>query len=389
MAAERRVKAGVVGCGDISLHGYFPYVSKVFDLVATCDLIQDRAQEMARIWGAKEVYNDYDEMLAKADIEAVFVLTPMATHAQLTLKAAQAGKHFLVQKPFCTQFDEGMAVVQAARKAGVKVVVEPNYWMDPIYNKAKEIIEEGHLGTVHYILGRTERDFIPLWGGDTYYGAEGGGMLFDMGVYLISALAYLMGPAKKVTGAAKLSIPERPDRWADEVFTDFLKTYNAGDSPFAYRQETQRMVPTRNRAYDNVFTIIEWPHECLGCVVSNATSLVLPPPGPRIFMCGDKGTLAFGIPESGSPLSVGTLLKDSPYHVATPSGRGAGWYHFAPDDLPHWRYMEGSTQHLHDCIVQDVQPYPFMDWGMHVAEIMIRTFESAEQGKAFDLVTTF
>ena len=88
MCASRRVKAAIMGCGDISMHGYFPYVSGIFDLVATCDLIEDRAKEMARIWGAKEYYTDVDTMLAKADVEAVFVLTPMGAHARVALKVA-------------------------------------------------------------------------------------------------------------------------------------------------------------------------------------------------------------------------------------------------------------------------------------------------------------
>lgn len=390
MAESRRVKAGVVGCGSISLHGYFPFVREIFDLVAACDLIKDRAEQMARLWGAKEVYANIDDMLARSDVEAVFVLTSMSSHAALTLKAAQAGKHFLVQKPFATDLEEGLAVVQAAREAGVKVLVEPNYWHDPIYMKAKEIIEEGHIGPVHYILGRTERDFVPLWGGPTFYEREGGGMLFDMGVYLISALTYLLGPARRVAGMATVSKPERPARFTDDVFTDFLKGYQIGDSPTAYMSEGVGTVPSVMEAPDNSFTLIEWPNDCLGCVVANSVSFVMPPSGPRLFLCGEEGTIAFGIPDSGSRLSVATLDKDSPYHVSDRRrGGGAGWYHFPGNAFPAWRYTAGSTQHLHDCIVNDTDPLPSMDWGMHVSEIMIKSFLSAQERRALDLETTF
>lgn len=388
MAEARRVKAGIVGCGDISLHGYFPYVSRIFDLVATCDLIEERARQMARIWGAREVYTSLDDMLAKSDIEAVFVLTPMSTHADLTLKVAQAGKHFLVQKPFTTNFEKGKEVVRVARQKGVKGLVEPNYWLDPVYQKAKQIIQEGHIGQVHYILARTERDFVPLWGGETYYEREGGGMLFDMGVYLISGLTYLLGPAKKVVGLAALSVPQRPPRWSDDVFTDFLKTYNVGDSPFAYRAEQERLVPTEMKAPDNTFTLIEWPGNCLGCVVANSVCFVMPPQGPRMFLCGEKGTIAFGIPDSGSPLSVASTIENSPYFVPKPQ-RGKEWHHLPRESFGTWRYMEGSTQHLHDCIVNNTEPLPSIEWGLHVSEIMIKSFESSEKGQALALETTF
>ena len=392
MAEARRVKAGVVGCGDISLGGYFPYVSEIFDLVATCDRIEERAKEMARLWGAKESYSDMDDMLANSDIEAVFVLASMSAHTELTMKAAQAGKHFLVQKPFATDFEAGVAVVKATREAGVKAVVEPNYWLDPVYLKAKEIIEEGHIGTVHYILGRTERDFVPLWGGPTFYEKEGGGMLFDMGVYIVSGLAYLMGPAKRVSGMARVSIPDRPAKFPESVFTEYLKTYVRGDSPHRHEPEWEdkRTLPAVMESPDNTFTLIEWPNDCLGCVVANSVSSVLPPPGPRMFLCGEKGTIVFGMPGSGSRLSVATLDRDSAYHVSDRRRGGAvGWYHFPGNYFPSYRYMAGSTQHLHDCIVNDTEPVGSAEWGMHVSEIMIKSFESAEQGQALDLETTF
>jgi len=287
--------------------------------------------------------------------------------------------------------------VEAARKAGVKGLAEPNYWLDPVYTKAKQVIEEGHIGTVHYALGRTERGWIPLWGGENFYEREGGGMLFDMGVYLVSGLTYLLGPAKKVTGAASVSVPSRRLRYSDEVFTKFLKGYQLGDNPNAYKRSgTPGTVPAVTEAYDNTFTLIEWPNDCLGCVIANSVSFVLPPPAGRYLgLCGEKGTIVFGMPGSGSRLSVATLDKDSEYHIpgsgiAAP-GRpeDVGWYHFPSDAFPAWRYTAGSTQHLHDCIVNDTEPVASIEWGCHVAEIMIKSFESAEKGQALDLVTTF
>lgn len=397
MTESRRVKAGIVGCGDISLHGYFPFVSEIFDLTATCDIIEDRAKEMARIWGAKEYYDDIDDMLAQADIEAVFILTNMASHAALALKAVQAGKHFLIQKPFATDLAEGLAVVEAARKVGVKGLAEPNYWLDPVHTKAKEVIQEGHIGAVHYALGRTERGWIPLWGGSNFYEREGGGMLFDMGVYLVSALTYLLGPAKRVTGTAAVSVPNRRMRYSDDVFTEFLRSHQPEDNPNTYKNETAPgTVRAVTEAYDNTFTVIEWANDCLGCVIANSVSFVLPPPrGRYLALCGERGTIVFGMQGSGSRLSVATLDNNSRYYVPGSGTRAVegledvGWYHFPNDEFPAWRYTAGSTQHLHDCIVNDTEPVASIEWGCHVAEIMIKSFESAEKGQAMDLVTTF
>jgi len=395
MTESRRTKAGIVGCGDIALHGYFPFVREIFDLVATCDIVGDRAKETARAWGAREYYSDIDDMLSQSDIEAVFILTNMASHAALSLKAAQAGKHILVQKPFATDLDEGLAVVNAMRGAGLKGLAEPNYWLDPIYNKAKEIIDEGHIGTVHYILGRTERNFVPRWGGDNFYEREGGGMLFDMGVYLISALTCLLGPASKVTGVATVSAPNRPPIFSHDVYTGFLRSFQPGDNPNGHKEGLGTEAAVME-AYDNTFTVMEWPSDCIACVVANSVSAVVPSPGGRsLFLCGDKGTITFGMPGSGSRLSVAALDRESPYYVpgSEPPRIGRpetpGWYHFPSDAFAPWRYTAGSTQHLHDCIVNDTEPVASIEWGCHVAEIMIKSFESAEQGKTLELVTTF
>ena len=152
-------------------------------------------------------------------------------------------------------------------------------------------------------------------------------------------------------------------------------------------------MPAGLDVYDNTMTLIEWPNKCLGVVPCNAVSIVPAPPESRMLLFGEKGTIAFGVPGTGSSLSVATLDQSSPYYV--PAGRGVGgraavgWYHFPGNAFPAWRYTEGSTQHLHDCIVNNTEPVATIEWGMHVAEIMIRTVESAEQHRILDLVTTF
>jgi predicted dehydrogenase len=391
MSQSRRVKAGVVGCGDISFRSYFPPVTRIFDLVATCDIIEDRARESARIWGAKEYYTNIDDMLAKSDVEVVFITTSMATHATLARKAAEAGRHFLVQKAFATDFDEAVAVVKATREAGVKGLAEVNYWQNPVYMKAKEILGEGHIGPVHYGLARNERGFIPGWGGPTFYEREGGGGLFDVGVYQVCEYTYLLGPAIRVSGLAKTAVPDRM-AFSNDVFTNFLKSYKPGDDMSGWRafHATPATEPRVVEAYDNTFTAIEWPDECLGFLSCNAVSFVLPPRGPRLFLCGEQGTLAINVPDTGSSLSVATLDKNSPYHVSNPRRGGAvEWYHFPGNAFPAYDYFAASTQHLYDCIVNDTEPLPSVEWGCHVAEILCRSDQSAETGRRMDLVTTF
>ncbi len=112
---KRRVKVGVVGCGVVATAYYLPYLMRHADLVAVCDLYKERTAACARLFGAKEQYQDYGEMLKRADIEAVFILTGPGTHARFTIQAAQAGKHILLQKPMCTSLQDANAIVAAVR----------------------------------------------------------------------------------------------------------------------------------------------------------------------------------------------------------------------------------------------------------------------------------
>src|SRR5664279_3062590 len=104
MAQKRKVKVGVVGCGVVATAYYLPYLMQMNDveLVAVCDRFETRTQASARLFGARQQYLDYADMIARADIEAVFILTAPGTHVPFAIMAAEAGKHILLQKPMAT-----------------------------------------------------------------------------------------------------------------------------------------------------------------------------------------------------------------------------------------------------------------------------------------------
>ncbi len=114
-----KVKVGVVGCGVVATAYYLPYLAKMdtVDLVAVCDLYKTRTEASARLFGAREQYLDYYEMLDKAELDAVFILTAPGTHVPFTLKAVEMGKHVLIQKPMATNMKDARTIAEAIRKA--------------------------------------------------------------------------------------------------------------------------------------------------------------------------------------------------------------------------------------------------------------------------------
>ena len=125
---KRQVKVGVVGCGVVATAYYLPYLANMerAEIVAVCDLKAERTAACVRLFGAKEQYTDYYEMIEHADIDAVFILTAPGTHVAFAQAAIDAGMHILVQKPMATNMEDARAIAQAVRTAGVKAIIEPS-----------------------------------------------------------------------------------------------------------------------------------------------------------------------------------------------------------------------------------------------------------------------
>ncbi|KRE98337.1 dehydrogenase [Paenibacillus sp. Soil766] len=144
-----KIKVAVIGCGSISKHRHIPeYASNSnVELVAFVDPIIERAEHYAGLHGGK-VYSNYVDMLKAEKVDAVSVCTPNYLHAEISIAAANAGAHVLVEKPMATTAAESEAMIEAAKKNGVFLMVGHNQRLMPPHVKAKEILETGKLGKV-------------------------------------------------------------------------------------------------------------------------------------------------------------------------------------------------------------------------------------------------
>jgi len=146
---SNKIRVAVVGCGSISKHRHIPEYAANPDvqLVAFVDVNKERAEYYAAKYGA-EAYTDYKEMLKSEKPDAVSVCTPNALHAEVSIAAANAGAHVLVEKPMASTEAEGLAMIEAARNNGVYLMVGHNQRLMPPHMKAKEILQTGKLGKV-------------------------------------------------------------------------------------------------------------------------------------------------------------------------------------------------------------------------------------------------
>ncbi|MFC4775529.1 Gfo/Idh/MocA family protein [Paenibacillus sp. GCM10023252] len=143
------IRIAVIGCGSISKHRHIPeYAANPnAELVAFCDPVAERAQHYAEQYGAK-AYTDYKVMLREVKPDAVSVCTPNALHASISIDAANAGAHVLVEKPMAVTDAEAAAMVEASNRNGVYLMVGHNQRFMPPHVKAKQILDSGVLGKV-------------------------------------------------------------------------------------------------------------------------------------------------------------------------------------------------------------------------------------------------
>jgi len=149
------VKIAQVGCGSVAQRGTLAHlalddVKDKVQLVATMDAIAERAKACTGKFGAKEWYDDYDKMLAEADIDAVTIASPIGLHYEQVMKAIAAGKHVHCNKTITTTTKEATDIIRAAKKKRVKVVSSPgNSAREPAVRRIKQLIKEGIIGKVY------------------------------------------------------------------------------------------------------------------------------------------------------------------------------------------------------------------------------------------------
>jgi predicted dehydrogenase len=209
--AGRRVKVGVIGCGNIS-GIYFDRmvnVFKVLEVVAAADLDMSRAQAKAKDFPGVRAMT-VKEMLADPDIQIVVNLTIPNAHAEVALAAVEAGKCVHNEKPLCIKREQGKKLLETAKKKGVLVGGAPDTFMGGGIQTCRKLIEDGWIGepvaATAFMMCHGHESWHPA---PEFYYKVGGGPMFDMGPYYLTALVNLIGPVKRVTGSARITFPQR------------------------------------------------------------------------------------------------------------------------------------------------------------------------------------
>lgn len=192
MPSNAMVRVALIGCGNIGVKGHIPAYADSPDaaITAVCDSDEALATAASEATGAK-VYLDFDQLLADGDFDAVDICTPPWTHADLAVKAANAGKHILCEKPIATSLEDADRMIAAAKENGVNLMVGQTRRFDDRYLAIRDQVAAGQVGRPVYIR-RAERQFLPFpadaWYWDT---SVGGGVILDIGVHASDLLRWM------------------------------------------------------------------------------------------------------------------------------------------------------------------------------------------------------
>ena len=169
LGANDRVNIGWIGVGTRGsaglgwLHSAAPQDSQITAICDTYEGYIARAKDiMKTVWGTTPVaYNDYHKLLADKNVDAVFIMTPEHLHHDMAVAALQAGKHVYVEKPLAHTIEEGFDIVRVWEKSGKVVQVGTQNRSSSLYKKAKELVQSGMIGDVHFVRAFWYRNSLP------------------------------------------------------------------------------------------------------------------------------------------------------------------------------------------------------------------------------------
>lgn len=234
------LRIGIIGCGGIANGKHMPALKKQKDvqMVAFCDIIEERAVKAAKDYGTPDAktYTDYKELLKDKTIDVVHVCTPNKEHSFITIDALEAGKHVMCEKPMAKTYAEAKAMLDAAKRTGRKLTIGYQNRHTPQALYVKQACDEGVLGDIYYANAiALRRRAVPTWGVFLNEDEQGGGPLIDIGTHALDLTLWCMNNYKP-----KMVVGTKYRKLADQTQTANAwgdwdpKEFTVEDSAFGF-----------------------------------------------------------------------------------------------------------------------------------------------------------
>ncbi|MBL9162383.1 MAG: Gfo/Idh/MocA family oxidoreductase [Planctomycetaceae bacterium] len=353
-AAEtpRRIRVGVIGCGSVSGR-YLPHLSECTyaEVVSVCDIIPERAGARAKEFRVPHEYPHIDAMLSGVPFDLLVNLTDMQEHERLNRQAIEAGKHIWSEKPIANSLAAGQELLRLAKGKGVRVWGAPVVVASPQFSAMAKAIAAGELGSI----ASAKADYGhtgPDW--SAFFYKEGGGSLPDLGVYNLSTLTGLLGPAKSVTAMTSIVTPTR-------------NIYEKGE--------------IKVEAEDNALVLLDHGDAKISCVQCGFN--FFNPHGHEgksesrhtVSIYGSRGSMGL-VGYDWEPLGVDVATEARPeYERRATDAKGYVW-------------QQGASE-VAECLATGKEPLFTAEHALHVVEIMTAARQSQREGRRIPLTSTF
>lgn len=346
-----KLRVGIIGAGSISdMHFQSYHHHPEVELVAVCDLKQDRAEVKAKQYNIEHVFTDYQDLLALDTLDAVSICTWNNSHADIAIAALAHDKHVLVEKPLSKTVEEAERVQKAVEKSTKTLQV--GFVRRFATNTAvlKRFIDAGDLGQLYYAKASSLRVLGNPGGWFSDVDRSGGGPLIDIGVHIIDMCWYLMGKPKvqSVTGSTYKALGNRAN-------IEYKSFYQAADYD-----------PDHNTVEDLATAMIKFEN---GATLAVDASFTLHGKEDKteVHLFGEKG---------GATIEPALSLYTEQHNVLTD---------ITPKiDAPTFDFNESfqnEINHFVDCAKGHMTTIAPVEDGLEVMKILAAIYESSQTGK--------
>lgn len=372
-----KVRVGLVGSGFIStIHAESLKRVPGAELAAVCS--PNHAKDFAAKHGVKRAFSDLEKFLA-SDVDMIVLGCPNDLHAEITEKAARAGKHVVCEKPLCRTLEEADRMIAACAKAKVKLMYAEELCFTPKYVRLKRLVDEGALGRV-YMVKQSEKHDGPHspWFWDVK--RSGGGVTLDMGCHAFEFFRWMLGRPAGGKGKAKAKGVDVQTQ-SHEAAAEVIRVAKAKAlSVYADMDTFVHGAKTKGEDHAVVITRFETADgEALGIAEESWAKKGGMDDTAEVY--GSAGVAYADLLQGNAILAY----SDTGYSYAVEkAGTTRGWSFCTFEEL--WNYgFPQEFSHFVDCVAHDLEPLETGEDGRAVLEIILAAYQSAGEGRRIAL----
>ncbi len=341
-----KVKVGLIGSGFIStIHAEALKSCAEAELVAVASRRTGKARAFAKSHGIPHWYGDYRQILDMKEVELVIVGVPNDLHCQVTVDAAQAGKHIVLEKPMCLNLAQADRMLEACRRANVKLMYAEELCFAPKYVRLKQLLDSGALGKA-VLVKQSEKHDGPhaphFWDVDR----SGGGVTMDMGCHAIEFFRWMLGRPAVAT---------------------------------VYAQMSTSVHKGRTRGEDNSILILEFANGATALAEESWTKLG--GMDDRAEVHGSKG-VAYADLLHGN--AIETYSAKGYDYAVEKAGSTVGWSFTIYEEIWNYGFVQ-EMAHFVRCVKHGERPLVTGEDARAVMEVLFAAYESAQTGRKVSL----